>query len=76
MAFLYTSIDILPEPHRQFYLMRCLRVFNADEGRMLSDSPSPLVIILEASEPGLASRLAQKGHHVYVAHGSSIAYRR
>lgn len=72
MAFLYASIDILPEPHRQFYLMRCLRVFTAEDARMLSDSPSPLVIVLEASEPGLASRLAQKGHHVYVAHGSSI----
>jgi hypothetical protein len=72
MAFLYASIDILPEPHRQFYLMRSLRAFTVEDARQLSDSPSPLIVVLESSEPGLASRLAQKGHHVYVAHGSSI----
>jgi hypothetical protein len=72
IAFLYASIDMLPEPHRQFSMMRCLRIFSAADARKLAESPSPLVIVMEDSEPGLVTRLTEKGHHVYVAHGSSI----
>ncbi len=72
VAFLYAAIDLLPEPHRSFYLMRCLRAYNADAARALGASASPLIVILEASDPGLASRLTQKGHHVYLAYGSTV----
>lgn len=72
MAFLYASIDALPEPHRSFYLTRSIRAFNAETARALGESTSPLVIVMEPSEPGLAARLAQKGHHVFVAYGSAV----
>jgi transcriptional regulator with XRE-family HTH domain len=72
MAFLYASIDALPEPHRSFYLTRSVRALTAEKARLLGESTSPLVIVIEPSEPGLATRLAQKGHHVLVAYGSSV----
>ncbi len=72
MAFLYASIDALPEPHRSFYLTRSIRALNAEAARALGESTSPLVIVMEPSEPGLAARLAQKGHHVFVAYGSAV----
>jgi len=72
VGFLYSAIDLLPEPHRGFYLMRALRVFDAATARFLGSSPSPLIIIMESEEPGLAARLAELGHHVLVAYGSAV----
>ena len=71
-AFLYSAIDVLPEPHRTFYHSRCLCVFSADAARALGNSPSPLIIVVEASDPGLAARLVEQGHHVFVTYGSAI----
>jgi len=67
MAFLYASIDALPEPHRSFYLTRSIRAFNAETARALGESTSPLVVVMEPSEPGLAARLAQRGT-MYLSH--------
>jgi transcriptional regulator with XRE-family HTH domain len=72
ILFLYASIDLLPEPDRSFYLMRCLRVFSAEAVRTLGASPSPLIVITEITEPGLASRIVQQGHHVLMACGSRV----
>jgi len=72
IAFLYASIDCLPEPHREFYLMRSVRVFDPESARTLGTSPSPLIIVMEPSEPGLATRLTEQGHHVFLAYGSAI----
>ena len=72
IAFLYASIDLLPEPHREFYLIRAVRAFDAETLRTLGRSPSPLIIIMEPSEPGLARRLVEQGHHVFVAYGSAV----
>jgi len=72
MAFLYGAIDILPEPHRSFYLMRSIRADTPEAARTLGYSPSPLIIVMETSEPGLAVRLTEQGHHVFVAYGSAV----
>jgi hypothetical protein len=72
IAFLYASIDLLPEPHREFYLMRALRAFDPETVRTLGSSPSPLIIIMDPSEPGLAGRLVEQGHHVFIAYGSAV----
>ena len=72
IAFLYAAIDQLPEEYRKFYLSRCLIASTPEVARSLGNSPSPLVIIIEASEPGLAARLAQQGHHVLVTYGSRV----
>jgi transcriptional regulator with XRE-family HTH domain len=72
MAFLYGAIDLLPEPHRSFYIMRSLRAYMPEAARTLGSSPSPLIVVMEPSEPGLAVRLAEQGHHVFVAYGSAV----
>ena len=72
IAFLYSAIDLLPEPYRSFYLIRSLRVYSSEAARTLGNSTSPLVVLMESSEPGLASRLADQGHHVFVAYGSTV----
>jgi len=72
IAFLYASIDALPEPHRQYFLARSIRALDQEAARRLGECTSPMVIVMEHSEPGLAARLVQKGHHVFVAYGSSV----
>jgi hypothetical protein len=49
------------------YYARCLIAGSADIARALGDSLSQLIIVLEDAEPGLARRLAERRHHVYVA---------
>jgi transcriptional regulator with XRE-family HTH domain len=71
IAFLYATIDQLPEPHRTAHLARCLVAVDTESARKLGDSLSPLVIVLEDAEPGVAQRLALRGHHLFVAHGPS-----
>ncbi len=71
-VFLFAAIDQLPEPYRTFYHSRCLVASTDNAARTLGTSPSPLVIVLEASEPGLAARLVEQGHHVLVTYGSAI----
>lgn len=71
IAFLYATIAQLPEPHRTAHLARCLIAVNTEAARRLGDSLSPVVLVLEDAEPGLAQRLASHGHHVFVAHGPS-----
>jgi transcriptional regulator with XRE-family HTH domain len=71
-AFLYAAIDLLPESYRTLYHTRCLCVFTADAARALGNSPSRLVVVVEASDPGLAARLVQQGHHVFVTYGSAV----
>jgi transcriptional regulator with XRE-family HTH domain len=71
-AFLFAAVDQLPEPYRTFYQSRCLVASTDDAARVLGGSPSPLVVVAEASEPGLAARLVEQGHHVLVTYGSAI----
>jgi transcriptional regulator with XRE-family HTH domain len=71
-AFLYAAINLLPETHRTFYQSRCLCVSTPETARALGNSPSPLVVVVEASDPGLAARLVQQGHHVFVTYGSAV----
>lgn len=71
-AFLFAAIDQLPEPYRTFYHSRCLLASTDDAARLLGTSPSPLVVVIEAPEPGLAARLVEQGHHVLVTYGSAI----
>jgi transcriptional regulator with XRE-family HTH domain len=69
IAFLYAAICELPEPYRTEHSARSLIVGDAEAARAIGDSLSPVVIVLEDAEPGLARRLAARGHHVFIAHG-------
>ena len=68
-AFLHAAIGQLPGPYRAEYYARTLIAHTSDTARMLGDSISPLILVVEDPDPGLARRLAERGHHVFVAQG-------
>lgn len=72
MAFLYAALDRLPVEHAQRQIARCIIASTAEAAAALGKSPTPLVIVMEASEPGLATELKSQGHHVFVVHGSQV----
>lgn len=79
IAFLHATLSMLPAEPRLAYETRCLVVAGTDVARILGDSLTSLIIVLENAESGLAQRLAARGHHVYVhsrisnsASGSSL----
>lgn len=72
MAFLYATINRLPPEHAKLQASRCIIASTADAAVALGKSPTPLVILMEASRPGLAAELMQHGHHVLIAHGSQV----
>jgi hypothetical protein len=67
IAFLFAALRSLPEPHRLSFLSRCVIAPDANSARSLVGGPSRLYIGLVDSDPGLAQRLVQDGHHVYAA---------
>jgi transcriptional regulator with XRE-family HTH domain len=72
MAFLYATIYRLPNDHAKLQSSRCIITSTADSAVALGKSSTPLVILMEASEPGLAASLMKQGHHVLIAHGSQV----
>ena len=72
IAFLHAAIQELPPEYSAHYDTRCLVADTAGAARALGDSSTPLIIVLEAGEAGLAARLARRGHYVYLAYGSDI----
>jgi transcriptional regulator with XRE-family HTH domain len=72
VAFLHASIQQLPPDYRTQYEARVLVATAVDSARMLGDSLSPLIVVLNDAEPGVAHRLIERGHHVYAAYGSEV----
>jgi transcriptional regulator with XRE-family HTH domain len=72
MAFLYAALDRLPAEHAQRQISRCIIATTTEAATALGKSPTPLVIVMEASDPGLATELKSQGHHVFVVHGSHV----
>ncbi len=70
IAFLHATISQLPAQYQSVYASRALVAANADAARALLRSPSPLVIVLDEADAGVAARLCEQGHHVYLAYGS------
>jgi transcriptional regulator with XRE-family HTH domain len=65
-AFLYATLSQLPSEFRDYYFSMTLLAATPDVARALSDSTSPLVIVIEDADPGLSTLLSQRGHHVYL----------
>ena len=65
-AFLYATLRQLPPEYQSYYYARTVIAATTDVARALSDSISPLLIVLEEADPGLSSLLAQRGHHVFL----------
>jgi len=72
MSFLFAAIDPLPEPHRSFWLTRCVVAETDEIARDLVGIGAKLVVVMNGGEPGLAQRLADNGHHVFLAFGSDL----
>ena len=72
MAFLYAAIDRLPNDYAKFQSSRCIIAQTPEAATALGKSSTSLVIVMEASEPGLAASLMKQGHHVLVVHGSQV----
>lgn len=73
IAFLYSTIDPLPETYRLHYWSRCVVAANRDITRQLMGIGSPLIIVMSDPDPGLAQLLVEEGHHVYAAHGPEVS---
>ena len=71
VAFLHAAIGQLPSNYSEFYHGKTIVVANPEAARSLADVPTHLIIVLEQPEPGVASRLAEKGHHVFLPFGAS-----
>ena len=72
IAFLFSAIDLLPEQYKKLYFSRCLVASSPEAARALGSSAASKVIVMEETEPGLASSLVEKGHHVLVTYGSRV----
>lgn len=74
IAFLRATINELPPEYQLAYESHCLVANSLDAARALADSLSPLVVVLVEPDPGLAQRLVQQGHHVYLACGADNTF--
>lgn len=72
IAFLQAALDPLPASYRIAYESRCLVATDAETARELVGIGTPLVVVLQQPEPGLAQRLVADGHHVYAAYGPGV----
>lgn len=72
ISFLYASVAQLPAQYADFYLTRSVVVANANMARALANIGTPLVIVLEDPDVGLARVLVEKGHHVFLPFGSGM----
>jgi transcriptional regulator with XRE-family HTH domain len=75
VAFLFAAIRQLPGNVAQHYLARCLVAANAEAARMLTESKTPLIIVLLDPDSGAAQRIAKRGHHVLSAYDDSADLR-
>ncbi|HEX2581634.1 MAG TPA: hypothetical protein VHL08_06630 [Dongiaceae bacterium] len=72
IAFLYAALRQLPEKYYQAFSSRCLVASTEDEARRIGGSVTPLIIVMDGADSGLANKLANQGHHVFVSHGSDL----
>ena len=66
VAFFHATLSELPDQVAASYRARCLVATTASAARGLANAPKPLILLLTGpeSEPGLAQRLADRGHYV------------
>lgn len=64
VAFFHATLSMLPDEVAVHYRARCLVATDATAARALTNAPAPQIIVLTESDPGLARRLAERGHFV------------
>ena len=75
VAFFHATLCELPDDLAAAYRARCLVATTATAARTLDNAPSPLILLLTDPEPGLARRLAKRGHYVLQAYDERPAAR-
>jgi hypothetical protein len=73
LAFGYAAIQVPPPERISWLLSRSLFTAEPETARKLGDSLMPLFLFLNEPEPGLATSLVTRGHHVYAAYGPGTA---
>ncbi|MEA3198051.1 MAG: hypothetical protein QOF32_2103, partial [Gammaproteobacteria bacterium] len=68
VCFFHATIQMLPPEFAAHYQARCLVAETANAARMIADAPTSQIIILLDPDPGLAQRIAKKGHYVLLAY--------
>lgn len=68
LAFFHAALSELPDDISKAYRARCLVATTAAAARALANAPAPLILLLNAPEPGLAQTLADRGHYVLQAY--------
>lgn len=68
VAFFHATLSELPGDLADAYRARCLVATTAAAARALANAPAPLILLLTEPEPGLARRLAERGHYVLQAY--------
>lgn len=72
VAFLYSAVNQLPEPHRLFWMSRIVVADSDAIAREIAGLSDKLVVVLTGGDPGLAARLVRDSHHVFAAFGSDV----
>lgn len=70
-AFFHATIEMLPDRYYRAMEARVLAPETSAAAAGLADGLTPLILILNETEAGVAQRLSRKGHHIYVALGSN-----
>lgn len=74
IAFLRATIRELPTQYQLAHESQCVVANHTESARSLADSLSPLVVVFLDADPGVAQRLVQQGHHVYLACGAETDF--
>jgi DNA-binding XRE family transcriptional regulator len=73
VAFLYAALDELPDEDKLYWMSRTVVADTVDAARDLVGLNAKLVIILTNGDPGVAARLVEAGHHVYLILDSEVS---
>jgi DNA-binding transcriptional regulator YiaG len=68
VSFFHATLQMLPPDIAAHYQARCLVAATAEAAWMIADAAPPLIIVLLDPDPGLAQRIAKKGHYVLLAY--------
>lgn len=66
VAFLHAAIAQLPADISEVYHARAVVADTPDVARSIANSPTPLIVICEQADAGLAAQLVKQGHYVYI----------
>jgi hypothetical protein len=73
VAFLASTLNLLPEEAREYYVAKCIVVETPTAWRRLITSETPLILVPVFNERDVVSNAARQGHHVIIPLGRADA---